>query len=528
MAAVLDKAPESLDFCKQPEVRPPRLEKNSDSVTLHGYQEYQLSRSGLKVLEIDIPTRTKQLVFDPFFQRDIMSGKTVLDLGANGGFFSFWAAQQGAAKVDAVDIDEEYVKLIDGAAKHLSFDNVHAHHKGVIDWTANADIVFAFAVIHWMYACAPGFETMDNVVRKLADLTNELLVLEWVEPNDLNCYRHRQHSWASDLIDGTYNTAELEKSLSKHFDHFWKSHAVSTGRVLYIVSKQPAEIRVACGLSPAPAGASVISQRHFGTLGGPYDWNRVYEHNDRIVKQCSGDRALQMAENLRKLKGPFFPEVIETTKMDNESAIVLRKIDGKPLISVINKLLDDKAVFYGFVSDCMSILSELKDSGVRHGSIICDNILVRENRPVLIGGRPGATDNLENDDVYCMGKLLLELTAGRYAELQDALLMLCVPNAGARSEAVPGVKSLARALRGAAGQCKDQDLSPSEQPTARALATLLSQNESKELLVRSLQMRVSELEQENNKVNDKLRDVLTSKAWKLAATLQKWRARLAG
>src|SRR5205085_2831600 len=148
-----------------------------DPVVVHGYQEFAVDARSIVPLPTDPPLARKRVLVQRYFDRDFMAGKSFLDIGANGGFFSFWAAQQGAAKVTALDMDETYVELVRTVAAHTRLSRVRPVRTKVQDFDGQADVALAFAMIHWLYSCTANYGSLDAVVGKLASLTRDLLVV---------------------------------------------------------------------------------------------------------------------------------------------------------------------------------------------------------------------------------------------------------------------------------------------------------------------------------------------------------------
>jgi predicted RNA methylase len=119
--------------------RPSGLELGPETL-IHGYQEFRLTAKTVEPLPQDPPLARKRQLLSPIFDSDFLAGKTLLDLGANGGFFTFWGRQRGAKDVVALDMDENYVSLIRTAQAHLGLNGTRLKHRrhGVILIRSNA------------------------------------------------------------------------------------------------------------------------------------------------------------------------------------------------------------------------------------------------------------------------------------------------------------------------------------------------------------------------------------------------------
>ncbi len=108
---------------------------------------------------------------------DDLSGKTVLDLGCNEGFYSFEAEKRGALRVLAIDkskVAEEKFRLL----KQIFNSNVEFESFDLLDTDApdvgRFDIVFFLAVLHHM---RHPLLALDRVY----ELTREYAYIEYVE-----------------------------------------------------------------------------------------------------------------------------------------------------------------------------------------------------------------------------------------------------------------------------------------------------------------------------------------------------------
>lgn len=165
-------------------VRPANLENHEDFMVFHGYQEYTLTKNSVTVSDNDLNLKNKQELLTPYFNPRYLAHRSILDLGANAGFHSFWALQMGAEKVIAVDIDEDYLKMLKEAKIKLGFDNLEIEEANVMDLDKSSDVVLAISLVHWLYSCTALFGSLDDVIKKLRQLTKYILVVEWIAPED--------------------------------------------------------------------------------------------------------------------------------------------------------------------------------------------------------------------------------------------------------------------------------------------------------------------------------------------------------
>ena len=107
---------------KNPNKFAPKLELNykSDVIVVEGYQEYTISKHSINPDANSYDLLKKYTLLKNFFNNDI-TGKTMLDIGANSGFFTFWGHQKGAT-CTAIDMDENYINLMDEISNYFNYD----------------------------------------------------------------------------------------------------------------------------------------------------------------------------------------------------------------------------------------------------------------------------------------------------------------------------------------------------------------------------------------------------------------------
>src|ERR1700677_487025 len=202
-------------------------------ITVHGYQEFQLSKRKIKPLPIDQPLQRKKELTQIFFSPEFLAGKKVLDIGANGGFFSLLACRNGASQVVSLDMDEAYLNLIRQAQTAMGWTNIRPINAQVQDWEEPGDLVLAFAMVHWLYSCTANYGSLAAVVEKLAALSRSILLIEWVAPDDPAIHFFKHTEWNAEVDKAGYNVEAFEAALHKHFCKVEILGSTSPTRTLY-------------------------------------------------------------------------------------------------------------------------------------------------------------------------------------------------------------------------------------------------------------------------------------------------------
>jgi len=119
---------------------------------------------------------------------DDLTGKTVLDIGAWDGYFSFVAEERGAIVTATDSANHSWGKVGTGKAgfdlaKKLRNSKVNEYISDVYDLDPSIigtfDIVFCFGVLYHV-------KGPYTLLEKIFDLTNELAIIETVSNNNMN------------------------------------------------------------------------------------------------------------------------------------------------------------------------------------------------------------------------------------------------------------------------------------------------------------------------------------------------------
>ena len=217
----------------------PGLELGS-VVRFTGYQNFSLSRNRAEPYPGDTKLLSKHSLVRGFFDPEWLQGRSVLDLGANSAFFCFLGLLNGAEKATAVDVDDDYIDMVTRAKRHLEFADLEVVKANVTDYDQPSDVVLAFALIHWIYSCTAAYGSLGKAVEKLASLTNQVLIIEWVEPGDEAIKFFGHLDWNRDSVTGEYSREEFETALKRHFPEVELLGRISATRHVYAAYRDPA------------------------------------------------------------------------------------------------------------------------------------------------------------------------------------------------------------------------------------------------------------------------------------------------
>ena len=429
--------------------RPASLEFEDGSAVFHGYQEFVLTKNSLAVSEQDPGLQKKRDLLAPFFRANYLSHRTLLDLGANAGFFSFWALQNEADKAVALDMDERYLTIMKDAARKLGFDRLEVVRANFSEWDKPSDIVLALAFVHWVYSCTALFGSLNSIITRLAELTRYMLLIEWVDPEDPAIGFFHHTDWNRGSIREPYTRTAFEAALTRHFARHQSFAEVSPTRRLYVAFRSPHEIDLSGPLPFILPKHCIVASRCLASHDGLQYWSRVYDDRKVIHKQATLDLAEREAYFLSQLSSNYFPRVLHTKSLQGYSIVTLEKVKGLPLKEAMKDIRKTPSSFCSFVQHCLNLVTELRRKGITHRDIKMGNLLVRNGKPVLMDfgwavsirrpyfipeglGDSGRPPDGSFCDIYSMGKVFEQINQHQYPAFDGVIEVMIEQDASLR------------------------------------------------------------------------------------------------
>lgn len=414
-----------------------------DKLVFQGYQEYELFSDKIIYSDSNQYLFKKFETIKPYLTPYYVKNRTVLDLGANSGAYTFFALQNGAEYAIAIDMDQEYIDGMELAKEKFNYDNLTIKNQKFQDVDDNGDIVIALAIVHWLYSCTEKFGSIDKVIERIAKMTNYMLIIEWVAPEDPAIEFFHHIDWNNDIIEEAYTFQNFTKSLAKHFKKVIPLTELSPTRKVFLAYKQKGEISFNTPF-PIIDEKSLIQSRLLTTYNNKEYWSCIYDKGDFIIKQATKEIAEREAYFLNLFDYEYFPKIINLEIEADYSLLTLEKIVGKDFNDFIENLDTKSTSTQTFIQHCLNILEILQKHGIEHRDIRPDNLIIRDNKPVLIDfgwaiqkGEAFITPTVLNSenkppdgkhcDVYSMGTIIDQVVHNQGLKIQTAIGMLTEP-----------------------------------------------------------------------------------------------------
>jgi GT2 family glycosyltransferase/glycosyltransferase involved in cell wall biosynthesis/predicted SAM-dependent methyltransferase len=211
--------------------------KPGETSIIKGYQNFEISPYHIEVNREDENLLAKKSLVTFILDSEWIVGKSVLDLGGNAGFFALAALLKGAESATCVDLDNDYTSIAKKLKSHLSLQSFQVEEKLVSECDKPADLVFSFALIHWIYSCTETYGSLSDTIAKLASLTNEILVVEWIDPKDKAIREFGHLDFNSSIHKEEYSNKKFEEALKQHFNSFEILGETRSTRKVYVAYK---------------------------------------------------------------------------------------------------------------------------------------------------------------------------------------------------------------------------------------------------------------------------------------------------
>lgn len=201
--------------------------------SLTGYQQFNVLNNSC-VAAIGNKTKVhKYHILEQIIAKHVKNN-TVLDLGSANGMYCFCAKWHGATNITGVDMDKEHNRCFQTAIDSLKIKGINIIEQNIQEYNNPADVVFAFALVHWIYSCTSLFGSIDAIMKWLRSLTNDTLIVEFISPEDPAIKDFGHINYNKEHVKGAYTRQNFIKAMEKHFDAYEKVAETKPTREIFV------------------------------------------------------------------------------------------------------------------------------------------------------------------------------------------------------------------------------------------------------------------------------------------------------
>ena len=214
----------------------PKVEFKNDKLKISGYQNFIINKKTRKIEYIG--KKSKFNYIDKLMKKLNVeyNCKSLVDIGCNSGLTSLIALNNNFEYIVSLDHDPEYIQTLKTIKNKCNITKINESVYSFGDIiNKKFDVVFCGALIHWVFSLTADFRNFISIISYLTSLTNNILIIEWIHPNDkaiksLNHIKKRQRE-----TDEEYNTKNFEAAIKKFSNIISKEDADRSTRTVYVL-----------------------------------------------------------------------------------------------------------------------------------------------------------------------------------------------------------------------------------------------------------------------------------------------------
>jgi hypothetical protein len=212
----------------------PVMQRDGEWLCFDGYQRFCLGANSIRLGKHD--HRRKFGMIRPYLLGSVDKARSLIDLGCSAGVMGFQAYLEGYQQITFVDHDEQYLELVDAGIKHLGAAKARTKKTKVQGLSEQADVLFVFAIIHWLYSCTEDFGSLDRIIEKLSQHASRTMFIEWVGPDckDVQSFGHIDFN--ESVHANEYTRENFVTALEARYANVRMIGRVRQGREIWIAS----------------------------------------------------------------------------------------------------------------------------------------------------------------------------------------------------------------------------------------------------------------------------------------------------
>lgn len=216
----------------------PKIEFKDDYIIVSGYQTFIINK---KTKNIEYKGKKNKFNYINKLLKKLNINYnciSLVDIGCSSGLTSLIAFNNNFEHILSLDHDPEYIdtlKIIKNECNILKIDESVYSFGNTI--TKKFDVVFCGALIHWIFSLTADFRNFISIISYLISFTNNFLIIEWVDPDDVVIKRLNHIKKRAKETDEEYNTQNFETAIKKFTNIISKENPDSSTRTMYVLKK---------------------------------------------------------------------------------------------------------------------------------------------------------------------------------------------------------------------------------------------------------------------------------------------------
>jgi len=171
----------------------PTIKYENENIIIGGYQKFIINK---ETRAITFKTKLAKFSYISTLLNNLnekANCKSIVDIGCNSGLASLIAFNQNFQRILSLDHDPEYINILRTVKNQCNITAINEAQFSFGDkLNEKFDVVFCGAIIHWIFSLTADFRNFDSILEYLISLTNNYLVIEWINEHDraINSFNH--------------------------------------------------------------------------------------------------------------------------------------------------------------------------------------------------------------------------------------------------------------------------------------------------------------------------------------------------
>lgn len=216
----------------------PSIKYENENIIVKGYQIFTIDKITRRITYKGKKEKFKYIekIFNELNKNN--NCKSIVDIGCSSGLSSLIALNSNFDNIVSLDHDPEYIKILKKIKESCNITKINEFlYKFGDNLNDKFDVVFCGAIIHWIFSLTADFRKFDKIISYLDSISNNFLIIEWVDPMDRAIKSLNHIKKRGKIDDEEYCTENFEKSIKKFTTIVSKEAIDGKHRIIYILKK---------------------------------------------------------------------------------------------------------------------------------------------------------------------------------------------------------------------------------------------------------------------------------------------------